>query len=207
MKPLILFLIVLFAIPATADVIYGTVYRWDTLEPTEAIVVIRNGVEQRMLTVNGSYKFEVEAGNYTIIAKTADLIAVENVSVKGKILFDLILFPEFEVLEELPEMPNKVENEDYSFIAVIITLAGIFIIYALKKKYLKPKKEDVLPEDLKAVVEVIKASGGRITQRELRKKLGFSEAKMSLIIADLERRGIVEKVKKGRGNVLFLKNP
>ncbi len=62
-----------------------------------------------------------------------------------------------------------------------------------------------LPEDLAEVVELIRKEGGRITQKELRKKLGYSEAKMSLIIADLERRGIVEKVKKGRGNIIFLR--
>ncbi len=62
-----------------------------------------------------------------------------------------------------------------------------------------------MPEDLRRAVEIIKKEGGRITQKELRKRLGYSEAKVSLIIADLERRGIVEKVKKGRGNIIFLK--
>lgn len=198
--------VILLATPVFADSVHGTVYRWDTLEPVEAIVMIKNGVEQRMVAINGSYYFEVEPGNYTIIAKSRDLIAIENLSVRGKVLFDLILFPEFELPEEVPEMPMEVE-EDYSFLAIIVSLGVIFGIYAIKKKYLKRKVEKILPEDLKAVVDVIKAKGGRITQKELRKILGFSEAKMSLIIADLERRGIVEKVKKGRGNLIFLKTP
>lgn len=65
--------------------------------------------------------------------------------------------------------------------------------------------EDI-PEDLQEALSIIKKEGGRITQKNLRKKMGYSEAKMSLVIADLERRNIVEKVKKGRGNIIFLKN-
>jgi uncharacterized membrane protein len=50
-------------------------------------------------------------------------------------------------------------------------------------------------------------SGGRITQLDLRKALPYSEAKVSLMITDLENRGIVKKIKKGRGNVLILNRP
>lgn len=198
-------LLLLLATTASADTIYGKVYSWETLEPIDAVVVIKNGVEQRMVAVNGNYSFEVAPGNYTIIAKSGELIAIENVTVKGNVRFDLILFPEFELPEEIPEMPFE-EERDYSALSLALSFAGIVAIYVLKRRYTK-KKEEVLPEDLKIVLETIKANGGRITQKELRKKLGFSEAKMSLIIADLERRGVIEKVKKGRGNVIFLKNP
>jgi uncharacterized membrane protein len=204
-RPLILVILLLLPIPVLADTIYETVYHWYTLEPTEAVVTIKNGVEQRMVTLNGSYSFEVKPGKYTIIAKSKNLIAVENVTVEGNTRFDLILFPELEIPEEVPEIPKMPEEKDYSYFAIFVCLAGIMAIAVLKKR--KKKKEEIFPEDLKAVVEVIKANGGRITQKELRKRLGYSEAKMSLIIADLERRGIVEKVRKGRGNIIFLKNP
>ncbi|MEM4472689.1 MAG: MarR family transcriptional regulator [Archaeoglobaceae archaeon] len=201
---MILLSLLLLTSPAIADSIYGVVYRWDTLEPTEAIVTIRNGVEQKMVTLNGSYYFEVKPGNYTIFAKIGDLIALENVSVEGNVRFDLILFPELKLYEEVPQMP--VVEEDHSLFVAILSLSGILAIYFLKKNKLKKRKEEILPEDLKVVIDVIKANGGRITQKDLRKRLGFSEAKMSLIIADLEKRGLIEKVKKGRGNIIFLKN-
>jgi len=68
-----------------------------------------------------------------------------------------------------------------------------------------PSTPPKLPDDLKLVMDIIESKDGRITQKELRKRTGYSEAKMSLAIADLERRGLVEKVKKGRGNIIFLK--
>ncbi len=66
-------------------------------------------------------------------------------------------------------------------------------------------EESDLPSDLKEVLLVIRDGGGRITQKELRARLKYSEAKVSLMITDLEDRGMVKKVKKGRGNVIILK--
>ncbi len=59
-----------------------------------------------------------------------------------------------------------------------------------------------LPEDLKELLEMVKASGNRITQRELRKKSPYSESKVSLMLSDLEERGLIEKFKRGRGNII-----
>ncbi|WP_292390641.1 helix-turn-helix transcriptional regulator [Methanosarcina sp. UBA5] len=59
-----------------------------------------------------------------------------------------------------------------------------------------------LPEDLREILEMIRASGNRITQRELRKKSPYSESKVSLMLSDLEERGLIEKFKRGRGNII-----
>jgi uncharacterized membrane protein len=64
-----------------------------------------------------------------------------------------------------------------------------------------------LPDDLREVIRIIEKNGGRVTQLDLRKALPYSEAKVSLMITDLESRGIVKKIKKGRGNVIILNMP
>ncbi|WP_445474605.1 helix-turn-helix transcriptional regulator [Methanococcoides methylutens] len=61
-----------------------------------------------------------------------------------------------------------------------------------------------LPSDLQEVLDIIRSGGGRITQKDLRSKLSYSEAKVSLIVSDLENRGLVEKFKKGRGNIIII---
>jgi uncharacterized membrane protein len=63
-----------------------------------------------------------------------------------------------------------------------------------------------LPDDLREVVSIIAKNDGRITQKDLRTKVRHSEAKVSLMISDLESRGIVRKFKKGRGNIIILEN-
>jgi uncharacterized membrane protein len=62
--------------------------------------------------------------------------------------------------------------------------------------------EASLPDDLKEILDLIRANGNRITQRELRKKSPYSESKVSLMLSDLEERGLVEKFKRGRGNII-----
>lgn len=59
-----------------------------------------------------------------------------------------------------------------------------------------------LPEDLKDLLDMIRNSGNRITQREIRKKSPYSESKVSLMLSDLEERGLIEKFKRGRGNII-----
>ena len=67
-------------------------------------------------------------------------------------------------------------------------------------------EESDIPSDLQEVLLVIRDDDGRISQKELRARLKHSEAKVSLMITDLEDRGLVKKVKKGRGNVIILKD-
>ncbi len=62
------------------------------------------------------------------------------------------------------------------------------------------------PTYLEKALDIIKKHDGRINQKELRKEMLYlSEAKISLIITELEHKSLVEKVKKGRGNVIILK--
>jgi uncharacterized membrane protein len=68
-------------------------------------------------------------------------------------------------------------------------------------------QELLLPQDCREVLAIMEKNGGRITQLDLRKALPYSEAKVSLIVSDLESRGLVKKIKKGRGNVLILNRP
>ncbi len=220
MKKALLFTLLLLAIStASAVEIYGKVYRWDTLDVlNDAVVEIKDGSVQRMVAENGEYSFNVTPGNYTIVARAGEYHAVENVTVESDMRFDLILFPELEDIEEIPDFPAVEQQEEFPYYIVAIFVSGLILAaLALIKIRSEKQPEPVLesqeispvdydlPEDLAEVVELIRREGGRITQKELRKKLGYSEAKMSLIIADLERRGIVEKVKKGRGNIIFLK--
>lgn len=63
-----------------------------------------------------------------------------------------------------------------------------------------------LPDDLDTIYNMIVDVGGRVTQKDLRKKLPYSEAKVSLMLADLEDRGFIRKIKKGRSNIIIAKD-
>ena len=55
------------------------------------------------------------------------------------------------------------------------------------------------------VLDFVKQQGGRVTQLDIRKKFPSSEAKISLILTDLEEQGKIRKIKKGRGNIIIAK--
>jgi uncharacterized membrane protein len=58
--------------------------------------------------------------------------------------------------------------------------------------------------DLRIVMDVIQSRKGRITQKELRSRLDYSEVKVSLLLSELEKRGLIKKFKNGRENIVVL---
>ncbi|WMW26066.1 hypothetical protein RE474_04915 [Methanolobus sediminis] len=64
--------------------------------------------------------------------------------------------------------------------------------------------DEPVPADLQEILDILASQGGRMTQKDMRKRLKYSEGKVSLMLLDLEKRGKIQKFKKGRGNVLFL---
>ena len=70
----------------------------------------------------------------------------------------------------------------------------------------KELEQNEQPGYLKRALEIVKKNDGRITQKQLRKEMmDLSESKISLILTELEHKGKIEKVKRGRGNVILLK--
>lgn len=59
--------------------------------------------------------------------------------------------------------------------------------------------------DLDALMSFIRKEDGRTTQKDIRKQFPLSEAKISLMIAELEDKGLIKKIKQGRGNIIVLK--
>ncbi|MEM4255445.1 MAG: hypothetical protein QXR53_03935 [Candidatus Norongarragalinales archaeon] len=61
-----------------------------------------------------------------------------------------------------------------------------------------------LSELQQEIVKELQKSEGRMNQKDLRKLLPFSEAKISIELDFLEEKGVVKRFKKGRGNVIVL---
>ncbi len=146
---------------------------------------------------------------------------------EGDFVHDLLLFPptesEYEYLADLNltgDLELKSES-NLKYYIIVLALAALFILLWMKKKKNKPIEQGAeetieippeniaktkikeLPEDLRGIYELILKKGGRVTQKELRKEVKYGEAKVSLLIADLENRGLVKKIKKGRANIII----
>lgn len=160
-----------------------------------------------------------------------EYVAEDEISIdlEGDFIHDLLLFPptesEYEYLGDInltSDMELKSEsNLKYYIITLILVFAALFILYWMRKKKNIPietgteetigippeniakteRKE--LPEDLREMYELILKKGGRVTQKELRKEVRYGEAKVSLMLDDLEDRGLIKKIKKGRANIII----
>lgn len=208
----------------SATKIHGTVYDTSLNSVEDSVVEVNSVPLQRMISKDGSYSFNLNPGDYVITARYDGMLARESVSIKdesGDYVLDLFLFPTFEEEEDLFNTTGIEINNPYFrgrgysllIIAVVVVAAFSVALFVYKKrakpgnqnKTAEKQNETGVADELDDVVAFIKSEGGRVTQKDIRKKFPLSEAKISLVISELEHRGIVEKIKKGRGNVIVLK--
>lgn len=209
--------------------IQGEIYDLELNKLTDVIIEINSQPKQTFVAKNSTYFFDVPIGNYLIIARqrSQDLITQELIKLKdnGNYNIDLILMPSFEIEQELlnsteqSELDEFIEeNNNYQYVYQIILVLFIicFLIVAgfyinrklkLKRKYQKEENNNNEKEDIltKKLIDFIKKQDGRVTQKDIRKQFTYSEAKISLIITELESKGVIKKIKKGRGNIIILK--
>lgn len=179
----------------------------------------------------GAYTIESVYKEGPFYTKEEIKIESEGSYVLDLILFDIPEFNDIDfndsditLIENLfkdKEKPESKLNEILVAVATIVIVIAIGVAYFIykykklrKKKEIKKKtktrqkqkekNEKIFSPDetLNKVISFIKKEK-RTTQKDARKQLGMSEAKISLLITDLEDRKLVRKIKKGRGNIII----
>lgn len=208
-------LVALLMLPCTfGAVIEGTVYDL-SLDPAESVVQIDTAPQQRMVAADGMYRFSVPLGDYRITAEGAEGSTAENLTIvaDGTYNIDLFLFPDLseEVYDGDEVVLDAMAQRDWNWGLWIGIFIGILAVTAYFWKRPRERKSNPdarvgeKPTDVGEILAIIKAHDGRMTQKALRDKLPHSEAKVSLMLAELEAKGTIEKIKRGRSNILLLK--
>jgi uncharacterized membrane protein len=215
MKWIILLLLVPLVLGAE---LRGNVYDYN-LEPLNDVVISIDSVpKQQYISKDGEYEFDLAPGLYHLKASynegnatTYSLEEEISVQSEGRFVYDLILFPELDEEIGLSDEPdielNEIMDEEkspwiyalYACIGLLFIAAALYFIFHKIKKL---PSEDEVKDQVYAMVAVQR----RITQKDIRKELPFSEAKISLVIAELEHEGKIKKIKKGRGNIIAIKD-
>ncbi|MBI2110062.1 hypothetical protein HYT58_02745 [Candidatus Woesearchaeota archaeon] len=224
LKKLIFLLMFLISLQVViAATIHGSVYSPYLEKLTNSVVEINTNPKQTMVAKTGNYSFNVPPGSYILEAgyknreaySTNEQVVVDK---EGTYVLDLILEPDFSETDginpdvDIPRVDKQSPNYKVFFIPIII-LALIYLLWWWDKKHIKHKEQKTEQEsqeteespDLNKIIEFIKKHGNRITQRDIRKEFPVSEAKISLMLAELESKGKIQKIKKGRGNIIILK--
>jgi uncharacterized membrane protein len=93
---------------------------------------------------------------------------------------------------------------------LILAIISFFMLIPKRAKKIEKVKEweevlNGLKGDEKKVYQVILDSGGAIPQSELVEKTNFSKVKVSRTLDKLEVKGLIEKRRRGMGNIVVLK--
>ena len=223
MKLIILFFALILLIPIVhSATIHGTIYDFSLDKAKDIRVEIDTEPRQFYISKNGSYAFNVPNGAYEVEAKQyiGNLLkssVSENVTIKddGSYVLDLILFPvlDEDALEDnidiIEPFPERSSSLIVLFILILLVIV-VFVFYIRNKKKISTRKVEEKTEEKydnpEQIIKIIKEEGGRTTQKYIRKQIPLSEAKISLMIDELEHKGIIEKIRKGRGNIIILKS-
>lgn len=223
MKPLLLLILaaICLTLSVTGAIIHGTVYGPDFEVLKNAVVRINTTPPQQMVARDGSFSFEVGEGNYVLTAvykETENYVTEESITIadNGDYVLDLLLNPTLnEDISPYPDideinLQNATLDNPYPYpyvfpslvfaIVVALIALGIYLFFRLKEqKEILPASDD----DYYAQVYNLIKKSQRLTQKEIRKEIPFSEAKISLILAEMEAKGVISKIKKGRGNIII----
>ncbi len=219
MKKGVVVVLLMLLIPSVLGAtIHGVVYDLDLEQIPEVIITVNTIPEQTYVSKDGAYSFTLPPGNYTLRAHVLDneeLRVEEEIHIQdeGDYYVDLIVLPDTSPEEEILDEDVTVEGIDEETQTTsywIPTLLGIAVIAGIIAVVISarrmPKRKTALDHDLaEQILALLKDQQGRTTQKEMRKHFPVSEAKISLVLSELEAKGKIDKIKKGKGNIIVLK--
>lgn len=110
-----------------------------------------------------------------------------------------------DVTQEITQIYREPLFYPILILAVIVLMFAVFLMFFRSRKSKKINTVlSVLHEGERRVIELLMQNENRCDQRGLVKDTGFSKAKMSRILLDLETRGLVVKTRRGRTNIVEL---
>lgn len=193
---LVVLLLLLSATISHASFVYGDIYENNLEKLNKTVISIEGRFSYQLVTEKANYSIFLPEGEYRISASAIDdsgnalwaeqkiLVGPEDQQV------DLVLKPAFDPL----------------YVAVLALLGLVAAVFLWSNKHWdaksKTKQPAELDEDAKSVLKALDSFEGRATQKELKEALKFSDAKLSLILTELEQVGKIKKFKRGRANIV-----
>ncbi len=99
-----------------------------------------------------------------------------------------------------------VETSQILSLALILSIAAAFLFIIIN--FRKRQVDGVLPiltDSERKVMEILMKEKTGVDQRKIVKEMDFSKSKVSRVIQNLSSRGLIERTRKGRANIISLK--
>lgn len=151
-------------------------------------------VEKSRLEGTGLARFEPSWGREETDGRRIFIEWVANEPKLGE-TYDISLVYEQVIIGNIPIVP-----------VLLVVLGMLVVIYLIFiRKSAVREMLPVLTENERKVMEILLKENKEVDQRRIVKEVDFSKAKVSRIIKDLSERGLVDKTRKGRTNIIKLK--
>jgi len=212
----VLALLILLSGSAFPAFVHGDIYSAGLEKLNKTAIRIDGRFSYQLVTDRSNYSIFLPEGEYAISASTFDEAGNPVLHVEEKVKVgasdqkvDLVLKPVTTIADYLP------------YLAALILIAIVFVWAnrhwetksgAVESQDVEteeasnPPQTSTLPVELdadaKKVLSILDSMEGRSTQKELGESAGFSDAKLSLILSELESIGKIKKFKRGRGNII-----
>jgi uncharacterized membrane protein len=127
---------------------------------------------------------------------------------------DLVVNPVTVILTTNGQNANATNNgwQQNAIIIVVITVGTtllLFVFYTFRRRknnsVLNNSVTSSIVNDEDKIMKIIKSSGGSVRQSKITEQSGFSKAKISQLLAALEKSGAITRYKNGRDKIVTLK--
>ena len=182
-----------------AAYIYGDIYSSEDMQKLNNTVIKIKGeaFSYYFVAEKSNYSVQLPDGRYDITAEhysDGELVyrTSENLYLSGEnVRLDLVL-------------GRPAENLMLLIAGGLVVLA--VIVFGMAKRIEKAPLREEVPKgpdkDSEKVLEVLAANENRMTQKELKQVLNYSDSKISLVLSELEHEGFIKRFKRGRGNII-----
>ncbi len=215
MDRILIVILLSLAFSEAAD-IYGNLYDPALKRMYSSVIEINTTPRQRFVSTNGSYHFTISPGSYEIRASSiTGLAAMENLTVvdEGRYILDLFLYPEDgldigDVYIPEPIPSSKMPVWLLTGFGVLLVSSAFIIAFLIRQNtdmrrmHLEALKG--LDDDEKKVLTLLRDNKGRLSQQVIGREFTYTDAKVSLMLTDLEDKRFIRRVKRGRANMIFL---
>ena len=211
-----LLLLILFCLPVAHGArIYGAIYDRDLNPISKTVVSINSSPPQRHISKYGGYSFSVNEGHYLIVANltinnVTREIASEDVAIDddGEYRMDLFVYDNINMSSDFTPVDGQGSVYWIMILSGLVLLGALFlaIVWYHKKiarlvRAAEPSRDDGGSLE-RRIMRLIKKNKGELEQRLIRKELPYSESKISMVLSDMEQKGLCHKVKQGRKNLI-----
>lgn len=111
---------------------------------------------------------------------------------------------EVSVIYERPEFVVGISPNILLFLIVGIVVVS-FVIFHLSRKKEIERVLPILDKSEREVMKIVIREKKNVSQKRIVKELGYSKAKISRIVKNLEKRGLIKVERRGRNNIISLK--